>query len=534
MKRALLILLSSFISCMTLAQAFKQLEGTVSYVTSANVYVKFASTRVISPGDTLYLYDQNRMVPALKVTGISSMSCICDPISDFKAKEGMKVIFVNQEQHSVKEQKEITPSLISPEIQSISQSDTTITTTIITQRKQSVRGRVSMASYSYLSNTPVDALHRLRYTFSLNARNIGNSKISAESYVIFIHKPGSWTDIKENVFNGLKIYNLAVSYDVSDNFKLTAGRKINPRLSNMGAVDGLQAEYKSGSISTGILAGSRPDFNDYGFNNSLFQYGLYVSHDKAVKDGTIQTTFAFVDQRNTGYVDRRFTYIQHSNSAVRNLFLFGSAEFDLFRIENEVTKNTPKLSNLYFSARYRILKNLSASVSYSARTNIIYYETYKSFLERLLENEMQQGYGTQINYRPVKNISFGANAGYRKRKDDPKAATNAYLYSSFYNLPFLNSVTLSGTFLETSYLTGKVYSLSFNKGLLKNKVDATLAYRYQDYLFNRSEASTIQHTGELGLHWYIMKQLSLSANYEVTFDDTYNYNRIYLQLSKRF
>lgn len=537
MKRALFILLCYLMAPNASAQSeTTRLEGTVSYVTSKNVYVKFSSTEGIKIGDTLYVSKNETDIPAIKVTGLSSMSCVCEPIGDFKGVPGVKILFRSGVQKTEGKEARIQPDVV--EAKDISKptapADSAALDNAVKQRKQEIRGRVTLASYSYLSNTPSDQLHRMRYTISLNAKNIGNTRISAESYVIFTHKSGRWSEIKDNVFNGLKIYNLAVGYDITDRFKLTAGRKINSRLSNMGAVDGLQAEYKARSITFGALVGSRPNTSDYSFNTSLFQYGLFVSHDKAVKEGTIQTTFAYVDQRNTGLVDRRFTYVQHSNSMVKNLFLFGSAEFDLYRIENEVSKNSPKLSNLYFSARYRILKNLSASVSYSARTNIIYYETYKSFLERLLESEMQQGYGLQISYRPMSHLSIGANAGYRKRKDDPNASVNAYLYASYNKVPFFNSVTLSGTYLETNYLTGKVYSGSFNKDIFKSKVNATFTYRYQDYLFTHSETSLIQHTGELSLNWNIIRKLSLSLNYEGTFDKVYTYNRIYLQLSKRF
>lgn len=249
----------------------------------------------------------------------------------------------------------------------------------------------------------------------------------------------------------------------------------------------------------------------------------------------MQTTVAFVDQKNAGYTDRRFTYLQHSNSIVNNLNLFGSAEFDIYRLENEVANNSPRLSNLYLSARYRILSNLSMSVSYSARKNIIYYETYKSILDRLLESEMQQGYNAQVSYRPLRKLSLGANAGYRNRKDDPKASTNAYLYATYAGVPVIDaSVTLSATMLQTSYLDGKVYSASVNRDIWKQKVNATITYRYQDYRFVHSETSLLQHTGELSLNWNIIKKLALSINYEGTFDKDYTFNRVYLQLTKRF
>ncbi len=124
---------------------------------------------------------------------------------------------------------------------------------------------------------------KLQYTFSLNARNIGGSGLSAESYVIFVHKINEWDKVKSDIFNGLKIYNLSLAYDIGNHSRVIAGRKINPKFSNMGAVDGLQYELKIKSFTAGVIAGFRPDFANYGFNSDLFEYGGFLYHEHAVK-----------------------------------------------------------------------------------------------------------------------------------------------------------------------------------------------------------------------------------------------------------
>ena len=133
---------------------------------------------------------------------------------------------------------------------------------------------------------------------------------------------------------------------------------------------------------------------------------------------------------------------------------------DLYKKVNDNHESTFNLTNLYLSLRYRVIRQLSLSISYSARQNIIYYETYKDFLERLLDHETLQGWRFQINYRPVKNLSLGVNTGYRFRKEDPKASKNLYGYITYSRIPGLNAaITLSATLLETSYITGNIYSI---------------------------------------------------------------------------
>ncbi len=264
--------------------------------------------------------------------------------------------------------------------------------------------------------------------------------------------------------------------------------------------------------------------------------------DHKMNHGIMQSSLAFVEQQNNSITDRRFAYFQHSNSIVKDLYFFGSAEFDLFNkvlntTENIMVKdNAPKLSNLYVSLRYRVVKQLSLSLSYSARKNIIYYETYKSIVDRLLEAATTEGYMFQANFRPGKNISIGANTGYRFSKQDPKPTKNIYSYLTFTRLPWLNlSSTLSATLLETSYLSlSSIYSLGVSRDLVTGKVYAGINYRYVHYKFRNSELPLVQHMAEMNMTWRMMKKLSCSLNFEGTFQKKRNYNSIYLNVTQRF
>ena len=60
--------------------------GTVSFVTSRNVYVKFNSTKDINKGDTLYFNQANQLMPVLVVDNKSSASTVCTPIGNLKMK----------------------------------------------------------------------------------------------------------------------------------------------------------------------------------------------------------------------------------------------------------------------------------------------------------------------------------------------------------------------------------------------------------------------------------------------------------------
>ena len=116
-----------------------------------------------------------------------------------------------------------------------------------------------------------------------------------ETYTTFSHTLNQWDEIRENVFNGLKIYNLSASYAFGESMMLTAGRRINPKLSSVGAIDGLQFEKRFGSLSAGVIAGFRPDYQDYSINSGLFQYGAYLAHEFKGASGRMHNTLAYME-----------------------------------------------------------------------------------------------------------------------------------------------------------------------------------------------------------------------------------------------
>jgi hypothetical protein len=514
-------------------------EGIISYITTQHVYVKFASTRDLAVGDTLFIIRNGKLTQALKVTMLSSISCACVPLASLNLVIGDKVTSLPKPAHA-----EVPPPVpVSPVLPVSTAGTDTLQEQISPDRKpqQNISGRISVASYSGFSNTPAENTEKLQYTLSLNARNIGGSRLSAESYVVFVHKINEWDKIKEDIFNGLKIYDLSLSYEIGSHSKVTAGRKINPKFSNIGAVDGVQYELKIKSFTAGVIAGKRPDFNNYGFSSNLFEYGGFLYQEHKGKSISIHNTLAFIQQSNNGKTDRRFAYFQHSNSLLPNLSFFGSVECDLYKqVFNQGDStysqdNSPNISNLYVSLRYRVRSGLSMSVSYSNRHNIVYYETYKNFLEKLLETEAQQGYLFQVNYWPVNSLTLGLNAGYRFQNADSRDSKNVYGFASWM-VPGLKSTTTgSVTWIDGSYLSGRIYSLGLSRDLVRGKISAGVNYRYADYKFYQNETSLVQHIAEMNLSWSILHKLSLNAYFEGTFEKTDNrYQSLYLQLRKSF
>jgi len=526
----------------------KTVGGMVSYVTSQHVYVKFNSTEQIRQGDTLLIQIGNKSVPALRVENLSSISCVCTPLGNYSAKVSDSIYFIPsmnvQPVGAGKEQLE--PPEADHEaalipLMAVDKSDSTSGTEKQNQEnRQDLYGYLAVATYTDFTNTPAGNTWKMKYTASVNMRNIAKSNVSFESYLNFVHRKDHWQEIQQDLFNGLKIYNLSVNYKFLDHYMVLIGRKINPRISNLGANDGIQFEMNFQPFTIGIVAGSRPDYSDYGFDFSLLQFGVFVAHDKLTRNGYLQSTLAFIQQMNAGKTDRRFVYLQHSNSVIRNLTFFGSIEVDFYHqvlnTEDSTysSSSSPTLSNLYLSLTYRLLRKLDITFSYSARKNVIYYETYKNFLDQILDEETRQGYLLRINYRPVAKLSIGVNGGYRFQKQDIKPAGNIQGYVSYSQIPGINmAATASITWLETSYISGMVYNLGISKEFFRGKLYSGLAYKYIDYRLYGSEIKLPQNVGEVNITWRIVRRLAFSLFYEGTFQEVDQFNRIYAQLQIR-
>jgi hypothetical protein len=242
-----------------------------------------------------------------------------------------------------------------------------------------------------------------------------------------------------------------------------------------------------------------------------------------------------MQQMNNMKTDRRFLYFQHSNSLIKNIYFFSTLEVDLYKIKNNIPQNTFDLTSVYLSLRYKITGNLTLTGSYDGRKNVLFYETYKTLIDSVFENEKRQSYRLQANYRITRNITFGIESGYRFSKSDPHPSRNLYGYLTYTQIPGLNvSLTLTGTYLESNYLNGKILGASVSRDLFQGKLQTSIGYRYVDYSLPENTLNILQNIGEMSLYWQFSKKMSFSVNYEGTFEKHDKYNRLYLQLRKRF
>ncbi|MDH5250627.1 MAG: hypothetical protein OEW40_16655, partial [Cyclobacteriaceae bacterium] len=339
----------------------------------------------------------------------------------------------------------------------------------------------------------------------------------------------------KDVFN---IYNLALRYDVTPTMSLIVGRKINPKVSSVGAIDGLQAEKFFGNFYAGLLVGFRPDVMDYKFNSDLLQYGGYIGLKSDNKEMYSQTTLGFLEQKNNGNIDRRYTYFQHSSTIGRALNIFSSFELDLYNRVNADSVGKPRLTNFYVSLAYRIGRKVDFSVSYNTRKQIIYYETLKTEIERLLDDDndiARQGMRFRVNARPFKNISIGLSYSKRFQSNDHNNSDNYNGYINVSKIPWIGgSLSLNANRNTSSYMESNILSFRHSRPLIKMKLDADLYYRIVDYTYLSSELITKQNYYGISLSYRITKKMSVTVLGELAATATEENYRVNTRLIQRF
>jgi hypothetical protein len=540
MKRYSLNIIYLVVAAVSIAYAstIEKVEktGTITYMSSQNAYVKFESTAGIAQGDTLFQKSDNKFIPAVIVKFISSRSVAGETINgiDLKVEDKLIAVIEKEIPDIVNEQKQ------SPEITSPSQPEGEFKAdmppaNLPLKQKSSFKGRFSVQSYSNISNSPYFADNqRWRYSLSLNAKNIAESNLSFSNFMSFAYRADQWSQMPNNFGRSLRIYDLALNYQFDESTSLWIGRHINFKIANLSSIDGVQFEKGFSRNYAGLVAGSRPNFSDLGFNIKLFEYGAYVGRDDSLGSGYMSNTLALFEQTNNFKTDRRFIYFQHSNSILANTNLFISSEMDLYKMIMGVKKNEFQLTSIFTSLQYSPVNAVSLYLSYDARKNVIYYETFKSFIDSVFENETRQGFNVRLNIKPIRFLFVGLNGGYRYQKHDLKPARNFGGYINYSEIPLVNiTPTVSYTKIITSYVEGGVAGLRLSRAITDN-IDLSVFYRNTQYKFSNSIASINQNSVSVDLSTILFNPVFLSLSYEGIFESTSTNGRILLDLTTRF
>lgn len=511
-------------------------EGKVGYTSSQFVYVNFDNTNGVNERDTLFIKIKNRFNPALIVKYISSSSAACEKISDENFKQGLSIYAIIKNHQEIVSQTADTLTIVPLDNTIPVQEIKNIEIKKTIEHNTEFSGRYSVQSYTGFSNLDSKSDYlRWRHSLRLGINNIGGSSLSFSTYSILAYKTNEWASVSSNLGKAFKVYDLNINYQFDESAILWVGRYLNQKISNLSIVDGAQFEKSFSFLTLGLVAGSRPNFNDFGLNTKLFEYGVYFNRTDSIGRRVMENTLSIFEQTNDFKTDRRFVYFQHDNNFLYNTNLFASAEVDLYKVQNGLRKNDFSLTSLYLSARYSPINEISFNLSYDARKNVIYYETFKSIADSVLENETRQGFRARTMVRPWNNIYISLQYGYRYSKTDAKPSRNYGGSLAFNVIPFIEaSTTFDFNRLQSNYVDGYIYSVSLDKYFTELSSDFSIGFRKTEYSFFNNSSKLDEKALLLNFSTNVLRPFSFSISYEGVFESVRTYNRVLIDLTTRF
>lgn len=511
-------------------------EGKVGYTSSQFVYVNFDNTNGVNERDTLFIKIKNRFNPALIVKYISSSSAACEKISDENFKQGLSIYAIIKNHQEIVSQTADTLTIVPLDNTIPVQEIKNIEIKKTIEHNTEFSGRYSVQSYTGFSNLDSKSDYlRWRHSLRLGINNIGGSSLSFSTYSILAYKTNEWASVSSNLGKAFKVYDLNINYQFDESAILWVGRYLNQKISNLSIVDGAQFEKSFSFLTLGLVAGSRPNFNDFGLNTKLFEYGVYFNRTDSIGRRVMENTLSIFEQTNDFKTDRRFVYFQHDNNFLYNTNLFASAEVDLYKVQNGLRKNDFSLTSLYLSARYSPINEISFNLSYDARKNVIYYETFKSIADSVLENETRQGFRARTMVRPWNNIYISLQYGYRYSKTDAKPSRNYGGSLAFNVIPFIEaSTTFDFNRLQSNYVDGYIYSVSLDKYFTELSSDFSIGFRKTEYSFFNNSSKLDEKALLLNFSTSVLRPFSFSISYEGVFESVRTYNSVLIDLTTRF
>ncbi len=534
-KYFLILFLSGF-TVFAQKPGFKKINGKVTFVTPQNVYVKFENTSGIQQGDTVFIYKSGKALPAVSVKYVSSMSCAGPKFKDINLKIGDDVFTRIKIESAETTEKKIAGS----------ERDTNLTepgkSIIAGEGKFKPEGKKSRLSGSFTANsysnytnfTNTPALQRWNYILNVKAERIAGTPLTFSNYMNMSYLTSEWGNVRSNIFNNLRVYDFSLGYNTNE-VNIWLGRHINYSIANLGPIDGIQGDKRFGKFALGGVVGSRPDFYSMGFNFKYFEYGAYLGRTDTAGAGLMQNTLAVFQQNYNNKTDRRFLYFQHNNNIFSDLYLFASSEIDLFKLKNGKPANDFSLTSFYLSAQYSPFSELSLNLSYDARKSVVYYQTFRSFIDSLFENEMRQGLRMNVFIRPLRGMFINAGGGYSYQKGDLRPTRNFNISLSQSEIPLLFiSVTLSANRILGNYQNGTIYGFSVSKFIPFNTTTVTAGFSDVTYNFGNAAFRLKQKQLNVQLSTAIIESLFFNLYYEGDFDGTTTFNRFLSGITFRF
>lgn len=418
------------------------ITGRVTYFTTNQVYCDLGKNNHVSVGDTLDISRRSHLIGTIIVSHLSSKTSVSDIfIQHSEIKLGDLVIPRKPLSSTVTSNSDSDSLLVEPKPKRQLQS------------KEPIFSHRGTFSFRYNFNQ-ISNQHRLRETLQYAAQYkkikmtvYGRSNSSSGQFNLYQAK-GDWGT-------------------PSDKYYLQVGRVFSPKLSGIGATDGLLGQYNfTPKLTLGGLIGAQPDIDQIIPTFDITKIGVYSSFKKSTATLNWTGTISFVGQYTADMVDREFSYLKFQGNHKSRLSFQLMSVLDYYRTSLG-NRTGLEYTSLQANLRYRLKPYLTISSRLSDRVRPYYRTQYDSKQDSIISNEAISGWMNSIHlkFKKIGSIQVGGNIRKQSSKD------LAYLFQFHYrSIPLfsLESIGIESNWIQNRLIRGLQSSLNVEKRFSSN------------------------------------------------------------------
>lgn len=397
----------------------------ILYMTSSNVYLDAGRADYLRVGDALEVIRDGKVIAQLQVEYVSSRSSMCVPSkATVELAVGDKVrLMPRSEDTQAAGTAQLSLSTAAPVNIAARERRRR---NVGWLRQNGIRGRIG-ARYLSVRNegSAQQSFSQPALDLRIEGTNIGASPLDVSVDVRARKTYRVSGDGSESEEGRSKVYRASATWHPQESgFRLSVGRQFSPDLPTISIFDGAAATLRLSHLSLGVLSGTQPDPEDYGYSTDIRETGAFLRVGTENKADRWFITVGGIGSYANGEINREFLSLQGSLSVPR-FSTYVSQDLDLnrgWRKEAEGSDHT--LTNTYVNSRYSVTNGLNLYVGFDNRRNVRLYRDEES-PETEFDDTYRMGYwgGLTQRFGPRYRIGFDAKRSTGGAAGDADALT---------------------------------------------------------------------------------------------------------------
>lgn len=383
--------------------------ASVTYMTLSTIYVSAGSDDGLAIGDELNVVRDNATLGRVRIQEISRHRAACvlvEQTSDFSVGDHIAPGDLDAER---------SPGAASTAL--LRRSPSTVAAAPSSNgtgsqawlRGHGFRGRIGARYLSVQDRTGLgQSFSQPALDLRIEGREIGGSPFDLSVDVRTRRTYRSMPDGESSSDGRSRVYRANGSWSPFEGrASLGAGRQYSPELPALGIFDGVSGVVRLARWSCGILSGTQPDAEDFGYSSEIREHGAFVQVRSAQgSNDAWNATLGVVASYADGEVNREYAAFQTSVSKGRFSTYF-SQDVDLNREwKLEAEGRSLSFTNTYSSLRLQAARGTVVSAGYDNRRSVRLYRDFVS-PESEFDDAYRQGTWVGMDQRLGRSVRLG-------------------------------------------------------------------------------------------------------------------------------